>query len=103
MQRFGIFEIWIDIIYHYISSCWFSVLINGESCGFFSSSRGLRQGDTLSPSLFIIAVEVLSRGLNHMHVQYPHISFQSSLHVPVISHLSYADDVIIYVMEQKGL
>jgi hypothetical protein len=37
--------------------------VNGSSSGFFSSSRGLRQSDHLSPFLFVIVVKALSRML----------------------------------------
>jgi len=37
------------------------VLINGASSGFFSSTQGLRQGDLLSPLLFVVVIEALSK------------------------------------------
>jgi len=67
MRRFGFSETIIDMVWRLISNNWYSVLVNGKSFGFFQSSRGVKQGDPLSPNLFIIVVEVLSRGLNKMN------------------------------------
>ncbi|XP_073133701.1 uncharacterized protein [Henckelia pumila] len=58
-------------------------------------ARGLRQGDPLSPLLFILGAEYLSRGLNRLFSQNPAMRYRSGCDLS-ISHLAYADDVIIF-------
>ena len=66
LNRMGFGVKWCKWIHTCISTVQFSVLINGSPNNFFGSSRGLRQGDPLSPMLFLIVMEVLSRMLRRV-------------------------------------
>src|SRR5205809_5610383 len=77
LRKFGFNERTIDMIWRLISNCWYSIVINGKSCGYFKSNRGVRQGDPLSPILYIIASEVIARGLTSMHENFPHLRYSS--------------------------
>lgn len=96
LSKFGFSNNWIGLVHNLISNVWYSVIINGMRYGFFSSSQGLKQGDPLSPTLFIIPAEVLSRSLNSLYRNPNFIPFSMPPNVPRINHLAYTDDIIIF-------
>ena len=91
---------WREWIKACISTVQFSVLVNGSPVGFFGSSRGLRQGDPLSPPLlFLLIMEVLSRIVKKTEDSGLLRGFQvgpvNSIGVR-ISHLLFANDTILF-------
>ena len=61
IKRMGFGDRWRSWIHQCISSASFAVLVNGSPTDFFPASRGLRQGDPLSPLLFLLVMEVVTR------------------------------------------
>ena len=61
LKRMGFGVRWCRWIRTCISTVQFSVLFNGSPVDFFGSSRILRQGDPLSPMLFLVMMEVFSK------------------------------------------
>jgi hypothetical protein len=61
LESFGFDQRWVEWILNLTSSAFFSILVNGVPTWPFSPSRGIRQGDPLSPFLFVLTAEGLGR------------------------------------------
>jgi exonuclease III len=99
LKRCGFGDRWCSWIKHCISTVRFSVLINGSPSGFFGSSRGVRQGDPLSPFLFVLIMEAFSRMIDAIYSRglISGFSVGSRNHDNVeVSHLLFADDTLVF-------
>ena len=74
----------------------FSINLNGELVGYFSSNKGLRQGDPLSPYLFAIIMDFLSMVLGKKTSEDLRFSFHWRCLNTKTTHLCFADDLILF-------
>jgi hypothetical protein len=77
-----------------ISSASYSVAVNGDIHGFFPGKSGVRQGDPLSPYIFICCMEYFSRMLS-LASQQDGFSYHPKCAAQGITHLAFADDVLL--------
>ncbi|XP_013583277.1 PREDICTED: uncharacterized protein LOC106292212 [Brassica oleracea var. oleracea] len=86
---------YINLISQCLTTASFSVSVNGSTGGFFQSSRGITQGDPLSPYLFVLAMECFSRLLLSRY-EAGSIGYHPRTENLKISHLMFADDVMVF-------
>ena len=79
-----------------ISSISYSVIINGKTYGSITPTRGLRQGDSLSPALFLLCVEGLSALIHQASRTQALHGISICRGCPNITHLFFADDSFLF-------
>ena len=85
----------IDWILECISTPSYSIKVNGGLHGFFKGKRGLRQGDPISPLIFVICMEMFTR-LIKVRTAREGFHFHQHCEALQISHLLFADDVVFF-------
>jgi hypothetical protein len=95
LLAFGFQSEWVNWILKLTSTAFFSILVNGTPSKTFTPSRGIRQGDPLSPFLFVIMVEGISRyikaHINNGNIKGLHLSGIN----PPVSHSQFIDDTMM--------
>lgn len=89
-------EKFINWIHQCISTPTFSISVKGSTGGFFKSSKGLRQGDPLSPYLFVLPMEVFS-SLLKSRFEAGFVHYHPKTSELQISHIMFADDVMVFI------
>lgn len=96
LSRVGFHEKWITWIMACVTSVSYSYLVNGSAQGRVVPTRGIRQGDPLSPYLFILCTEVLSGLCRKAQLHGDVIGVKVSRNSPAINHLLFADDTMFF-------
>eukprot|EP00253_Pinus_taeda_P015416 PITA_15416 len=95
LLAFGFNATWTCWIMNLISSACFSVLLNGSPSQPFRSSCGIRQGDPLSPFIFVLMAEGLSRLIHHAFTSQTIKGI--ALHgLSPLSHQQFVDDTMLF-------
>jgi hypothetical protein len=96
MLRLSFDARWVYLIMACIRSVSYSVVVNGNPVGLFSPSRGIRQGDPISPYLFLICAEVFSSLLLKAEKRGVITGVPTSPRGPSLNHLFFADDSLLF-------
>ncbi|KAL6208769.1 hypothetical protein ACLB2K_019714 [Fragaria x ananassa] len=86
----------VKLIMSCISTASYQIIVNGELSQSFTGSRGIRQGDPLSPYLFVLCMEKLSHIIQSAVDMGYWKPFRASQSGPFVSHLFFADDLILF-------
>lgn len=78
-----------------VTSAQYSLVFNGRGEGFFSPESGLRQGCTLSPYLFILGMDLMSRSFHYLVEKDCLTGVRIAPTAPMITECLYADDILI--------
>jgi hypothetical protein len=96
MEKLGFAEGWILMIMRCVTSVTYFVLVNGVPHGMIKPSRGIRQGDPLSPYLFLLVAEGLSSMLVRAEMGGQITGVPITAGVCRLSHLFFAEDSLLF-------
>lgn len=88
-------EKFVNWIMTCVSSVSYSILINGKPSPPFLAKKGLRQGDPLSPFIFVLVMEYLNRQLRTLRHN-PNFNYHPKCSKLQIIQLDFADDLLLF-------
>jgi hypothetical protein len=101
LQHFGFSGTFVNWVLQCVTTSSSALLINGGKTESFNPSRGLRQGDPLSPYLFIMCQEVLSRIIDRQFALRKLSGAKMNVAGPPITHVMFADDLMLFTKASR--
>ncbi|KAL0295604.1 UNVERIFIED_CONTAM: Retrovirus-related Pol polyprotein from type-2 retrotransposable element R2DM [Sesamum angustifolium] len=95
LHGYGFPPLFISWIMECVSTTSFSVALNGSLHGHFPGKKGLRQGDPMSPALFLLCMEYFSRLIKRSTTN-SDFNFHPKCEKLKITHLLFADDLMLF-------
>ncbi|KAJ9562241.1 hypothetical protein OSB04_007401 [Centaurea solstitialis] len=96
LTGFGFHPVMVAWIKEMVTTTTYSVVVNGESSGFFHGKRGIRQGDPLSPYLFTLVMEGFSMILKQCIEETNQFQHHPGCFDIDLTHLCFADDLFVF-------
>jgi hypothetical protein len=96
MGKLGFADRWINLVMTCVRTVTYKVVVNGNPVGLIKPSRGIRQGDPISPYLFILCAEALSNLLIKAEKRGVIFGVPTSPRGSRLSHLFFADDSLLF-------
>ena len=96
MQHLGLGERIVSLIMSCIRSVSYSMILNGQTVGYIKPSRGLRQGDPLSPYIFLMCAMGLQSLLQKAELEGQIHGVAICCNGPKLTHLFFADDSLLF-------
>lgn len=94
--KLGFATTWVDWIMLFVKLVTYSFIVNVDLVGPISLGRGLRQGDPLSPYLFILCAEGLSAVIGNANRSGLLHEVKVCRNAPTVTHLIFADDCLLF-------
>ncbi|XP_031116716.1 uncharacterized protein LOC116020380 [Ipomoea triloba] len=92
----GFNECWIRNIMECVCTSRLAVACNGQTSDWFKPKRGIRQGDPISPILFVLCIERLSHLIENAVDKGTWKGLKITRKGPILSHLFFADDLVLF-------
>lgn len=97
LLKMGFAEKWIGWIMNCVRTVSYRVMVNGKKTDIFKPSRGIRQGDPLSPFLFLLVADLLSMSMSKAVQEGTIRGIKMKKDYPIVSHLFFADDALFFI------